>query len=145
MVNTVHVAVAAAIVRIIPDPGYAWPLAIGSHIALDTIPHWNWHPNGSKARVLASAADIVIAAGVSFWLATISQHFWVTIIACFLAMVPDLIQGPYYAFNWRPGWLQRFINWESMRQKWPWMKAWMGILTQVATLVVAVLVLLSIK
>ncbi len=137
MLNTVHVTAAAAIAQAIPDPAYAWPLALASHIALDTVPHWNWHPNGSAGRVAASMADVVVAFGLSIVLARGTEFFWVTFIACLLSMVPDLIQGPYYAWHWRPRWLQRFIGWESRRQKWAWMKPWMGMVTQVATLMLA--------
>jgi hypothetical protein len=56
-------------------------------------------------------------------------------------MVPDLMQGPYYAWNWRPAWLSRWIAWESRRQKWPWMSKKVGVATQLLVLGLAVLVL----
>jgi hypothetical protein len=143
LVNSVHVLSAAAIASVIPDPAFAWPLALGSHIALDTVPHWNWHPAGSKWEMLASMADVGLALVLTVWLAGWAEHFWITLIACILSMVPDLIQGPYYMWGWRPRWLQRFVGWESRRQKWPWMRPWMGIATQVAAATGAILLLLS--
>lgn len=145
MVNSVHVVAAAAIVGVIPDPAIAWPLALGSHLALDTIPHWNWHPGGTKLRMLASMTDIGLALGLAVWLSSISGYFWITVVACALSMLPDLIQGPYYAWGWRPDWLRRFVEWESRRQKWPWMRPWMGIVTQLAVAAVAMIVLLMIR
>lgn len=145
MLNSIHVPVAAAIVRMVPDPALAWPLAIASHIILDTVPHWNWHPVGTKARLVASLADIAVSFGLSYWLASISPHFWVTLIACLLATVPDLIQGPYYVWGYKPHWLDVFVTWESKRQKWAWMKPWMGMVTQVITLAAAVLVLIRVS
>jgi hypothetical protein len=145
LVNTVHVTVAAAIVAVNGDPAYAWPLAIGSHIALDTIPHWNWHPAGGRAQVIASSADIILAVGVSVWLAFMAEHFWITLIACGLAMVPDLVQGPYYLWNWRPQWLEQFVAWESRRQKWPWLRPWMGVATQMVVLLLAIFIFLMLR
>ena len=145
MINVVHVTVAAAIVAVNGDPAYAWPLALGSHLAIDTIPHWNWHPTGSRARMVASITDVVAATGLSWWLASLAEHFWITLIACLLAMVPDLIQGPYYALGWRPPWLQRFVAWESRRQKWPWMRPWMGVATQVLILILAVVIFMALQ
>jgi hypothetical protein len=145
LLNSVHVTAAAAIVRIIPDPGFAWPLALASHIALDTIPHWNWHPGGTKWRIAASVVDIGVALGLSIGLAFWSQHYWVTLGACLLSMVPDLIQAPYHLWKWKPRWLQSFVSWESKRQKWAWMKPWMGLATQVVTALLMVAVLLSIR
>ena len=140
MLNTVHVAAAAAIVRLVPDPAVAIPLALASHIVLDTVPHWNWHPGGTFSRVAGSVADIGVAAGVSALLATHSVHPWVTLAACFSSTVPDLIQGPYYFWGFRPPWLQAFIGWESRRQKWPWCPMWLGVATQAATFVASLVI-----
>lgn len=137
MLNSVHVTAAAAIAGVVPDPVLAWPLAFGSHIALDTVPHWNWHPAGNKFLIVASCADVALSFGLSYYFATISGHFWVTLIACLLSTVPDLIQGPYYFFKWRPGWLKAFIKWESTRQRWSWMTPWMGLATQVVTVAIS--------
>lgn len=134
MLNVVHVTAAAAIVGVVPNPAIAWPAALASHIVLDTVPHWNWHPAGSKLSIAASAADVLASFALSYWFAAQSENFWVVLIACLLSTVPDLIQGPYFLFNWRPKWLKAFIGWESKRQKWPWMSKWFGLATQVVTL-----------
>jgi hypothetical protein len=109
-------------------------------LALDTIPHWNWHPAGSKAQVAASIGDVALSVGLSYVFASRAEHFWVTLGACLLSIMPDVIQGPYHLLGWKPAWLERFINWERVRQKWLWMRPWMGIATQVLVLIVSLLV-----
>ncbi len=132
--------VAAAIAGVVPEPAVALPLALASHLLLDTVPHWNWHPGGSLGRTAASFGDIAVATLASFGFAALSPHPVVTLLACFLSTVPDLIQGPYYFLGFRPAWLCAFINWERQRQKWPWMSQAFGIGTQVVTLIVGLLV-----
>ncbi len=144
MLNSVHVIAAAAIVVAIPNPAASLPLAFASHIALDTIPHWNWSPGKSPAGKAASVADGVVALIIIGLLYGYLEYNWVMLAAGLLAMLPDIIQAPYHFWNWQPHWLQVFIDWESKRQKWPWMQPWMGIMTQAVVVIAAGLILLSI-
>lgn len=143
MLNTVHVAAAAAIVATTPNPALSLPLALASHIALDAVPHWNWSPGRTRRGKVASLGDGVLAIGLTGWLMTVVEPGWVVVIACALSMLPDVIQAPYHFWGWRPGWLVSFIAWERKRQKWPWMKPWMGIATQVAVFMLSMLVVLG--
>ena len=137
MLNTVHVTAAAAIVVAIPDPVVSLPLALVSHIVLDTVPHWNWSPGKTMVGKLASINDGLIAIIVILGLSIYLNNSWVVLAAGLLSMLPDVIQTPYHFWGWQPGWLVSFINWERRRQRWPWMKKWMGVSTQIVVLIIS--------
>ncbi len=141
MLNIVHVTAAAAIVTLIPNPLVSLPLALASHVILDTIPHWNWSPGKTMAGRLASVNDGFLAIIMTLLLAWHMDKSWVVLAAGFLSMIPDLIQAPYHFFHWQPKWLSSFVDWERRRQKWPWMKPWMGILTQVIVFVISMAII----
>lgn len=134
MLNIVHVSAAAAIVTTIANPWISLPLALVSHIALDTVPHWNWSPGRSMVGKLASVNDGMLAIILTLALAIYMDRSWVMLAAGSLSMLPDVIQAPYHFLGWKPGWLSRFIDWERRRQKWAWMRPWMGLMTQVIVL-----------
>jgi hypothetical protein len=140
LVNTVHVAAAAAIVRLVPQPELALPLALASHLVLDTVPHWNWRPGGNVFRVAASLGDGLGALILTLLFVQTAAVPWIMASACFLSTLPDLIQAPYYFLRFQPPALCRFIQWERTRQKWPWMSQAFGIGTQVATMVASLIV-----
>lgn len=140
MLNSVHVVSAAAIVAIVPDPRISLPLALISHIVLDTVPHWNWSPGKTQLGRVASIADGLTAIGLIGFLAWYLAD-WDVVGAGLLSMLPDVIQAPYHFWGWRPAWLHQFIAWERKRQKWDWMQPWMGIATQIATVAISALVI----
>src|SRR5690606_41011483 len=109
------------------------PLAFASHLVLDTIPHWNCSPGKTPRGKLASIADGVVALTLVAFLAWQMQS-WTMVAAGILSMIPDIIQAPYHFLRWKPGWLTAFIEWERKRQKWSWMRPWMGIATQIIAL-----------
>lgn len=143
MLNSVHVVAAAAIVVAVPDPLISLPLAFGSHIVLDTIPHWNWSPGKTLAGKLLSVADGFIGVGLTGVLYWWLGENWVVVAAGLLSMLPDMIQAPYHFWGWKPQWLQVFISWERKRQKWEWMKPWMGVVTQLVTLILSLWIILK--
>lgn len=138
MLNTVHVATAAAIVTVVPNPVISLPLAFLSHFVLDTIPHWNWSPGRTSRGRAASIIDGVVGLGLTAIFTQIIGQTWIMVAAGVLSMTPDIIQAPYHFWRWQPLWLKTFIEWERRRQKWPWMKPWMGVATQVAAFAISV-------
>ena len=141
MLNSVHVVAAAAVVTVVPNPAISIPLAFFSHFALDTIPHWNWSPGKTTAGKLASINDGMIALIIALSLALYLERSWVVLAAGVASMIPDIIQAPYHFWDWKPNWLRTFINWERKRQKWPRMKPWMGIATQIVVVLIALIII----
>lgn len=141
MLNSVHVTAAAAIVTLVPEPAIALPLALASHIILDTVPHWNWHPTGTPLRTGASILDVVLAAGLSLVYAQTTNQPWVVLAACFLSTLPDLVLGLHFMLKLKWHWLGSYVKWESRRQKWPWMSKSFGLATQAVTVVASLWVI----
>ena len=137
MLNSVHVVAAAAIVTAVPDWRISLPLALASHIVLDTVPHWNWSPGRTVRGRWASVADGIIAFVLIGLLYVYLDYNWIVLAAGLLSMLPDIVQAPYHFWGWKPSWLKSLIEWERRRQKWPWMQPWMGIVTQLVTLLIS--------
>lgn len=141
MLNVVHVTAAAAIVTVVPNPMISLPLALVSHIILDTIPHWNWSPGKGMVGKLASVNDGFLAIILTLGFALLMDRSWVMLVAGALSMLPDVIQAPYHFWGWQPKPLRLFIDWERRRQRWGWMKPWMGIGTQVVVAVISLAII----
>ena len=111
MLETPHVIVAAAIASKVGNPFLAIPLAFGSHFILDGIPHWNPRittemkkdgklSNFSKKIIFTDVALSLIS---GFYIASLSLpdniRFITVLFSCFAAIIPDLIEAPYYLWG----------------------------------------------
>lgn len=111
MLETPHVAVAAAIAYTIPNPLVAIPLAFGSHFALELIPHWNPHLNTeikkfgkvTKFSKTLITFDVFFALVIGFFIASRvlpnNAHFATVLVSSFFGVLPDVIEAPYYLFK----------------------------------------------
>jgi hypothetical protein len=149
MLETPHVLVGAAIATHFPNPLIAIPLAFASHFVLETVPHWNPHLNTETKKFGGPTKKSTIIAGVDSSIALISGTFiaWqaqpntgqaVLILACCLAaVVPDLIEGPYFFLKWRTSWAKKWITFQKSFQN-DTTPFW-GLLTQALTIFAAIL------
>ena len=148
MLETPHVAVGAAIATKIPNPWIALPLAFASHFVLEKIPHWNPHINtelkkngklssNSKAVI---ATDVVLALFTGFTIANQAlpntAHFWTIIFASFFAVLPDLIEGPYFFLGVKNKFLNAWVKFQKSLQADTDILP--GLATQLATFVAAI-------
>lgn len=141
MVELPHTIVGAAIAYKIGNPALSLPLAFASHFLIDgLIPHWNPHLNSEKklhGRITTKtktfvSVDTFISLGVGLYLASQAlpdlERAVVVVLGCFLAVLPDVVEGPYFFFNLDHPLLQKFMNWHTLIQRdspfWP------GVLTQ---------------
>jgi len=128
MLETPHVAVGAAIAAQIPDPMIALPLAFASHFVLDRVPHWNPHLNTEirkygkitkKSRDLI-IGDVILALVLGFFIASQAQftpsHGLVILLASFAAVLPDVMEGPYFFFNYKTNFIKKWINFQKSIQ-----------------------------
>src|SRR5438309_1133076 len=103
MLEFPHAMVGAAIATLIPIPAIALPLALASHFATDYIPHWNPHTesqgNFSTGSIAVIAADSLAALGVGIVLALRSNHPYLILLACLLAVLPDVVEIPHFFLN----------------------------------------------
>lgn len=107
MLETPHVVVGAAIATKVANPLLSIPLAFASHFVLEAIPHWNPHintemKNHGKVSVNSKkviALDVGLSLISGFYIASLSPtttQAFVVLLACFAAVIPDLIEAPYY-------------------------------------------------
>lgn len=111
VLETPHVVVAAAIAIKVANPAIALPLALGSHFVLETIPHWNPHLNTEMKKIgkvsdlskKIITVDIALSLILGFYIASLALpdniRSLTVILACFIAVTPDLLEAPYYFAN----------------------------------------------
>ncbi len=128
MLTTPHVITGLAIMKLFPHPWIAVGLSLMSHFILDFfVPHWNphlftEHKNGglSKSTLLIILVDGILAlialATISYFaypdLTKIGFYF----LAAGASTLPDLIEIPYYFFNWKHKLLASYVNFEHHNQ-----------------------------
>lgn len=141
MLELPHTLVGAAIATAIPNPLISLPLALASHFITDYVPHWNPHlhteivKNGrlstlSKTIVFADAGlALILGSYIAFRVLPNTNHFLTILIACFLAVSPDVAEIPYYFFKWRPAFVTKLVDFQRSHQ-WNVPPVW-GILSQI--------------
>ncbi len=127
MLETPHVAVAAAIATKIPNPFISIPLSFASHFILDMIPHWNPHINReikkfgkpTKKSVQIITVDSVFALVFGVFVAsraTTNMQFF-NIMACsFVGVIPDVVEAPYYFLGKKDEIIEKWIKWQKSIQ-----------------------------
>lgn len=113
MLETSHVLVGAAIAVKIGNPLFTIPLALASHFVLDIVPHWNPHlnkevekfGNPSKKSTVIVIIDSSLALFSGSYVACRAlpniSLFLTILLSCFFAVLPDLIEAPYFFLNIR--------------------------------------------
>ena len=144
MLETPHVALGAAIAFKIGNPYLAIPLALTSHFILERVPHWNPHLNTemkkyghltNKTRLII-AVDTTLALGLGIIIALKalpnSSLSLLVIASSFTAILPNLMESPYFIFGIKNKYIQKWISLQKKIQidATPF---W-GILTQIIVL-----------
>lgn len=100
MTATNHAVTGAIIALVVKEPVLALPLAIASHFALDSLPHFGNHPkvpHTSRAFLYILAADAGMASSILMSLFILLPGSWLLPVACaILAMAPDLMWFPNF-------------------------------------------------
>lgn len=100
MTATNHALTGAVIALAIKQPWLALPLAVGSHFAMDALPHFGNHPRfalDSRSFLFLLAADAGAAFAVLLSLVVLLPGYWLMpVAAAMLAMSPDLLWFPNY-------------------------------------------------
>lgn len=128
MLETPHVIIAAAIAYKIPEPMMALPLAFTSHFVFDSFPHWNPSINTEKntkgslsnRTKLIITIDVLLSLVFGFLIASTVlpniNHFIVIISGCFLAVLPDLIEAPYFLLDHKNKFLEAWLRFKKSIQ-----------------------------
>jgi hypothetical protein len=128
VLETPHVVVGAAIATTVVNPALAIPLAFGSHFVLEFVPHWNPHLNSeikkygkvTQKSTIIIACDVVLAltlGGFIAYQALPNIGLAITILAaCFAAVLPDVIEGPYFFLGKKSRFIERWIAFQKKLQ-----------------------------
>ena len=146
MLELPHTLIGAAIATAIPNPAISLPLTLASHFITDYIPHWNPHLNTELIRdgriSVKSKVIILIDAGLALtlgtYIATRSHNFIVVMLACFLAVLPDVAEIPYYFLGLKIGWIEKLIAYQRSHQ-WN-VKPIYGIVSQLIVILICLIV-----
>lgn len=145
MLETPHVVVGAAIATKIPNPFISIPLAFASHFVLEKVPHWNPHLNTEKkkyGKVTAKSTKIVIAdvtlslllgGFIAYQVMPNTAHAATILASSFAAALPDIIEGPYFFFDMKSKFIEKWIAFQKSLQVDTDIVP--GLLTQVATVI----------
>ncbi len=149
MLETPHVIVAAAIAYKIGNPALALPLALGSHFILEKVPHWNPHLNTEirkygKLTTLTMTIiyfDVFIAFISGLYLAfTVipdTNRSLIILIACFLGVLPDLAEAPYFLWQKKNLALEKLLKFQKSIQSDA--TPLIGLFTQAITIFAAIM------
>lgn len=143
MTATGHAVIGAIIAAKVGNPTLSIPLAIGSHILSDAIPHWDVATNSGKktkkALIYDAAFDVVFGFFMAFMILGIffpaTDPFYAVAIIL-LAQSFDWLTVPYYFFRIKKPpfffWVYKFQKLFDRKLGLPW-----GVIIQ--TLVIAFL------
>lgn len=143
MTATAHALIGGAIAASVPNPVIGIPLVAISHPIADMIPHWDfgigWKKKNKLVLFLQSFADLTIGVILAFLLFGNSTNNLYLFLAIFISESWDLLQAPYWLFNWKFLPFSCFYHFGKKtngKAKMPW-----GIITQAVSVTGLVLVL----
>lgn len=131
MLTTPHLLIGMYLVSKIPSPWVAIPAAFFSHFLFDCcVPHWNPHLYTEKnktGQVSKQSLKIIFADGLigcllalfilwPFFREGLWQKFFITGLGGFMAILPDIMEIPYYFLNSKRRLFKRYIRFEHEHQ-----------------------------
>ena len=151
MLELPHTVIGATIASQIPDPRIALPLALASHFLADFIPHWNprlyeetkkyGQPQKRSNQIII--LDVILSLTAGFFLASRFlpniQRSLIIVVACFLAVLPDLVEGPYFYLGVKSKFLEKAIEWQHDHQAQA--KPTLGLISQLATILICLAII----
>lgn len=145
MTATAHALMGGAIAASVNNPTLGITLSAMSHPILDMIPHWDfgWGWRKKSKPLLFAQATLDLALGIVLAYLIFGQfihNYWYFLVCVFVSEVWDMMEAPYWFLNWKFPPFSTIYNIQSRIQG----KAknfTIGVLTQVATIMVAVFLL----
>ena len=152
MLELPHTVIGATIASKIPNPLISLPLAFLSHFVLDLVPHWNpdlyteaKNNHISPRSKLIILGDVLLSLAFGFGVAYQAlpnlRQAAVVILASFLAVVLDVVEGFYFFLGIRHPLLLDLIKFQHRHQKKVPLIS--GLLTQVVTILLSLYILRS--
>jgi len=149
MLEFAHVVTGATLATKIGNPAFSFPLCLASNFLIDLLPHWNPHLYTEKKKFgclkpktvlflfMDSSFGLILGLIIAFT-APDTKSFFIIILGSFLAVLGDLVEAPFYLFDWQNGLVKKLIAFQRNHQ-WN-VPFWPGMISQIAY----VLILLTI-
>lgn len=154
MIELPHTIIGATIAIKVGNPALSLPLALLSHFAFDLVPHWNPHiyrEVNSHGQVSVRSKGVIVADSFSALAVgtLLAFRFYpdlnrvVTIFAaCFLAVLPDLVEAPYFfLFNSTNKYLKAYIKFHRRFQANA--SFWPGVISQAVVVIICLLIIFA--
>ncbi len=121
MLELVHAATGGIIAYKIGSPLVSLPLALLSHAVLDLLPHWNpsLTKEKKKSGKISSKTTLIIffdcliglilGLKIAFLALPDTKKAIFVIFGCMAAILPDLIEAPYFFLNKKFPFLKNFL------------------------------------
>lgn len=141
MLEFAHAVTGATLSSQIQNPLLSLPFCLASNFLIDCLPHWNPHiytekqKNGrlSRKTLIFLSGDAFLGLFLGLWLASRAlpdtKAAAIIVLGCFLAVSADLIEAPYYLFNWQNKYVKKLITFQRSHQ-WN-VSFWPGMLFQI--------------
>lgn len=122
MVELPHVLVGGAIAIKVGNPALALPLAFASHFVLDLVPHWNppiykqMKENGRVGKkmtiLIFLESSLALVSGLFIALLSLPDinRAIIILLGAFLAVLPDVVEIPYYFLGVRHPAIIRYVE-----------------------------------
>ncbi|QQG43226.1 MAG: hypothetical protein HYW45_03425 [Candidatus Daviesbacteria bacterium] len=143
MTATAHALIGGAIASGVSNQPLGIALSFASHPLADLIPHWDfgwgWRKKSKLKLFLESAFDLGLGLFLSYFIFGINTDFKYFLACVFVSEVWDIMEAPYWLFNLKIppfSWMYNIQHNLQGKAVLPW-----GIVTQVSTLVILVLLL----
>lgn len=150
MLTTPHALIGALLMLKMNNPFLGILMAFLSHFIFDFfIPHWNPHiyteysksKSISKNSLIIIITDVVVAnlslAAVAYFTNASLMQVILIWTGAFFAILPDLVEAPYYFFNYSNKLMDKYVQFEHNYQADG--NIFWGLLTQIITLGATVL------
>lgn len=141
MLEFCHAITGAALASQIHSPLISLPLCLASNFVIDLLPHWNPHLFTEKKKygrlrpqtILILFGDSFFGLALSLWIAVSAlpdtKKAIIILLGTLLAVSGDLIEAPFYFFNWRNKFIEKLI---AFQRKHQWnVSFWPGMIFQI--------------
>lgn len=128
MLELAHALTGGLIAYEIGNPVLSLPLALLSHFAIDLLPHWNPHLSTEKKRLgfishkttffvlIDCLIGLTLGLSLAFKALPDTRRMLFIIAGCFLAVLPDLVEAPFYFLHQKGKFLKKIIGFQSKIQ-----------------------------
>ncbi|MCX6706262.1 MAG: hypothetical protein NTV24_04145 [Candidatus Woesebacteria bacterium] len=145
MLETPHALLGAVIAVKLGNPALSIPIAFASHFILEKVPHWNPHLTKETIKygqptkqsttivIIDSSLALILGSAIAFSQAPNTAMVIGTLLSSFAAVLPDLIEAPYFFLKVRNNkYIKRWIKFQKGIQVDA--PPFWGLLTQVLTI-----------